>query len=560
MDGAANPEQVRLTALLEGWPDAVPALIYRDAPVAAETLAAGAVRAAQALAALGIGAGDRVALWLPNCPAWLEVFFGCARLGAIAVSVNTRFRSAEVQDIVGRSGARALVMWPGFKGIDFLSILADVDPDALDGLETIITYGEDDGRGSGAAAADPGPNLGWSGRQRLLGWDDFLALGDGTPVPDVTGGGTDGCAIFTTSGTTRAPKFVLHSHASAGLHGQDVSAALGYSADDAVMLLAIPLCGVYGFCQMMAGLAARRPTVLMPFFDAGEAAALIGRHSVTHMNATDDMVFPMVAAGQVAGDATNPFPSLRECGFASFNGDPEAVMDLGEETGICFTGRYGMSEVQALFSAQPTGAARTQRVLGGGIPVSAAADVRVRDPESGELLPPGEPGELEITGPSLMAGYFGNPEATAAAMTADGYIRSGDLGHLADPAAGGGFVFLSRMGDAMRLGGFLVSPAEITGRIEEMDGIAEAQVVAVTVDGKPRAVAFVRAETPGQEPVAEDEIIAHCRAGLAAFKVPARVGWLAQFPVTESANGTKVQRGRLRDMAVELVGGENSGR
>ena len=99
-------------------------------------------RAAQGLSDLGVGPGDRVALWLPNVPAYPILYFACARLGAIAVAVNTRYRAVEVADIVGRSGAKVLACAPGFRRIDFLSILADIEPDALDRLSAIVTVGE----------------------------------------------------------------------------------------------------------------------------------------------------------------------------------------------------------------------------------------------------------------------------------------------------------------------------------------------------------------------------------------------------------------------------------
>ena len=102
-----------------------------------------AARAAQGLADLGVGPGDRVALWLPNVPAYPILYFACARLGAIAVAVNTRYRAVEVADIVGRSGAKVLACAPGFRRIDFLSILADIEPAALDRLAAIVIVGEE---------------------------------------------------------------------------------------------------------------------------------------------------------------------------------------------------------------------------------------------------------------------------------------------------------------------------------------------------------------------------------------------------------------------------------
>jgi fatty-acyl-CoA synthase len=147
-----------------------------------------------------------------------------------------------------------------------------------------------------------------------------------------------------------------------------------------------------------------------------------------------------------------------------------------------------------------------------------------------------------------MAAYQGNPLASADAFTRDGYYRSGDLGHtLAD----GRFVFLARMGDALRLGGFLVSPAEIEAVVQEAPGIAACQVVAVPRAAGLVPVAFVLL----QESAALDEaaVIAHVGAKLARYKVPHRVFPISAFPVTPGANATKIQKGKLRELAEALL-------
>ena len=147
-----------------------------------------------------------------------------------------------------------------------------------------------------------------------------------------------------------------------------------------------------------------------------------------------------------------------------------------------------------------------------------------------------------------MVCYHDNPDATVNAFTGDGYYRSGDLGHtLAD----GRFVFLTRMGDALRLGGFLVSPAEIEATVQEMPGIAACQVVAV-----PRAeglvpVAFVILQHGAA--LDEEALIARVAARLARYKVPRRVFPVDAFPVTPGANATKIQKGKLREMAEALL-------
>ena len=133
-----------LWALIAGIADETPqapALIHGDRVLSFAELVDSAARAAQGLTDLGVSPGDRVALWLPNTPAYPVLLFACARLGAIAVAVNTRYRAVEVADIVGRSGAKVLACAPGFRSIDFLAILADIEPQALDGLSALVTVG-----------------------------------------------------------------------------------------------------------------------------------------------------------------------------------------------------------------------------------------------------------------------------------------------------------------------------------------------------------------------------------------------------------------------------------
>ena len=516
-----------------------PALIYGARRVGFAELDGLSRRVAQGLAELGVGAGDRVALWLPNVPAWFTLYLACARLGAIAVAVNTRFRSAEVEDLVGRSGAKVLALMPGFKAIDFAAILDAVDGAALEGLETVIVCDEE-----GSAPA-PAPGLGLGLERRVVRYADLESR---PPHERDRARPEAGCAIFTTSGTTKAPKLVLHSQAAVVAHARQVARAFGYDADDAVMLQALPLCGVFGFCQAMASLASGRPMVLMPSFEPESAARLVHEHRVTHSNGSDDMFQRLLAAG--AGP--RPFPSLRLAGFADFNPALDDIVGQAEGRGLTLVGLYGMSEVQALFARQKVDAEAGQRARAGGFPVAPEAEVRVREPESGALLGPGENGELELKGPSRMVGYYGDPQATAEALTEDGFVRSGDLGHI---ASDGSFVFLSRMGDVLRLGGFLVSPAEIETFIQAHGSVDGCQVVGVTprpgVPGGVRPVAFVT--LPPGAAFDEAALKAFCANGMAGYKVPLRFVALEAFPVTTSANGTKIQRARLRQMAATVV-------
>jgi fatty-acyl-CoA synthase len=178
--------------------------------------------------------------------------------------------------------------------------------------------------------------------------------------------------------------------------------------------------------------------------------------------------------------------------------------------------------------------------------------VRARDPASGAIQPHGIAGELELKVPSCMVGYFGDEAATRAAFTDDGFLRTGDLGYsTADDA----FVFLARLGDALRLGGFLVSPEEIEDVLQEHSSVSAAQVVGVDTPAGTRAFAFVMVK-PGAR-CDEAVLIDHCAQRLAKFKVPVRVAPIDAFPVTPGANATKIQKSKLRERAQAFLARRN---
>ena len=503
-------------------------VVYQDQTVSAKALHLESQRVARAFADLGVARGDRVAIWMPNTVAWLTCFFACARLGAIAVSINTRFRSAELEDIVGRSGAKILVYWPGFRHIDFTQIIDGLSSEAVSHLQTIIAYDE---------SADE-PRLDTLHGKPVLSYRELLTK---EPLTQEHASAADGCIIFPTSGTTRSPKFVLHSHASIRGHAADIARSFEIGAEGACSLLVPPMCGVFGFCMALSTLAAGRPLVMTPSFDATQVAALIRKHAVTHMGVVGDVVAQLLATSS----DPRPFPSLR-----AVIGVRAGQAAAAEKRGLRLVGTYGSSELQAMLSVQPFDAPAEQRELGGGRLLGQGACVRARDrdTESGAIQPHGVQGELEFRLPSQMLEYYGNPEATRKALTPDGFYRSGDLGYT---VSDGEFVFLSRIGDALRLSGFLVNPVEIEAFMQDHPAIMAAQVVGVEVNGRVVPVAFVT-----MLPNAlfdEQAILAYCANHMAHYKIPKRVFAVDEFPVTQGANGDKVQKTRLREMAQSLI-------
>jgi fatty-acyl-CoA synthase len=498
-----------------------PALIREGEPVSFPDLAERSAALAGGFSRLGIRRGDIVLLWMANAPAWLETMLACGLLGASVFAVNTRFRAGEVAAILRRTGPRAVVFDPRFRSIDFSALIDEAV--ALAGCSAPIRIA---GGKSPASDAEIGK---------------LVRSGPGTFAP--TGAPDDPLVLFTTSGTTAAPKYVVHPQRTILAHAADVARGFGYEEADAVLLQALPYCGVFGFCQAMGALAAGRPSVVQPAFDGAEAASLIARHRVTHFNATDDMLQAIVDAAELGA-----LGSLRLVGAASFNRGPDALAEIAAQYGVPVVGLYGMSEVQALFARRALEDPPERRFAGGGRPVGAAADIRVRHPETGALCGAGEPGEIELCGAARFAHYHGDAEATRRTIDAEGYVRTGDLGRL---DGDGGFTFHARMGDVLRLGGYLVNPEEISAFIAGLDGVAGCQVVGIDVDGRQRPVAFVTA-VPGKS-IDTDEVLAACRSALATFKVPISIHAIDEFPYVISPNGTKIQRNELRILAQGLT-------
>lgn len=486
------------TAATSSAAPALPGASWADVAAQVRQLAGG-------LARQGIGPGDRVAIFLPNRPDFLLLLLALARRGACAVLLNTRFRAAELTPLLTRARPVAIAIARDFAPVDAAAILEAVPQEARASLRLVLGA---DTMGEGQLAGLPVLPL--------------AALAAGTAAPDAASPQAE-CLTFTTSGTTAGPKLVLHRQHSIAAHAFDVARRIGTDAPRAAFLAAVPLCGTFGLAAAMAALAGGAAIHPMERFDAAEADALIRAAGITHMVGGDDLLLKLAEAA-----SGRPYAPFAFTGFAAFHGQTERVMDVSEALNLAVRGVYGSSEAQALFALQdPAG---PHRAVGGGLPASKDAAAMV-SPE----------GELLLRGPSLFDRYLGDEAATARARTADGWFRSGDL---ATPHPDGrGFDFATRMGDALRLGGFLVAPEEIEAFLVAQPGVTAAQVVA----HEGRAVAFI---IPGPGFAAE-AVMAACRAQLARFKVPERIVPLAEFPTTDGPNGRKIQRNRLREMAAQ---------
>lgn len=517
----------RLTEILDARDPASTAFVFDGGRVSVADFARAADNAAAFLEGQGLRKGDCCAVWLVNRLEWMALLFAAARIGVVIAAVNTRYRSADLAHILAKSGARMLVMEPGFRGIDFPAILREMDAGAAPRLEKLCVLG-----------------AGATGDQRwpAVACPDFLQ-GDAKPAT-VCDDGDAPLLLFTTSGTTKGPKLVAHSQTTLGRHARDVARGLAIDPARDRLLAMLPFCGTFGMVNVFGAFAGGAPVHVMDTFDPKPALEIMQREKITLGFGSDEMFRRILAE---TGEP-KPFPAARLFGFAAFQPGWRELAAEAQARGMALHGLYGSSEVQALFSIGRSDGPFEERIEGGGKPMSPEARVRVRDLETGELAATGVSGELEIDAPSRFLGYYRDPEATAAAMAPDGFFRTGDIGHL---RGDGTFVYETRAGDAMRLAGFLVGPGEIEDELKSLDGVADAQVVAIEIAGQARCAAFVIPRAGAT--LDEAALIAALRARLAGYKAPARVFFIDAFPVTESANGTKIQRTKLRDMAMSRI-------
>jgi len=495
-----------------------------------EELCSGSERVAASLSALGLVRNDAIAIWLPNRPLWLLIHFAAVRLGLFTVPLNTWYRGSEFAHFAKLSCCKAVFIDSSFRDIDFAGIVRAASGQAgLEGLRWLIECAQDVG-----AHAIPGVTS--------------LTLAElGSPVDHglVTTAEENTKAIaFATSGTTSAPKLAVHRESVLLAHATAVALQARLSPGD-IVLAALPPCGAYGYTLLLSALSAGARVVMLDEFDLDALVKAVIKHRITVLALTEPIMRALLDHPSADRRA---FSSLRLAFSAGATLRP-VVERAEQEFGFRITNVYGSSEVLALAAFWDIDRGSAERSAAGG--VLTHPDMRVRAVDgSGNLSAPGQEGELQFSGPILATGYWGNESATTDAFQRDGWFRSGDLGSVGHPQDRE-FYFTARLNDALRVKGFLVSPAEIEALLLCHPGVAAVQVVGIPDGlGENLAVAFVILEK-GNE-ISAEELRAFCRARMASYKSPALIEFVSSFPMTRSANGDKVMKNRLRDIALTL--------
>ncbi|MEF8801345.1 MAG: class I adenylate-forming enzyme family protein [Halapricum sp.] len=518
-----------LSTVADSRPEAT-ALFFEEETIRYDELRDRSLAFAQGLADRGVERGDTVAVWLANRPEWLVAQFGASYLGASVVAVNTRYRKHELEYMLQDSGATALVLERSFLDRDYLEMVSDLvpalerdDPDSFDpkrfaDLEAVISV-------------EPAPEY-----RAVESFDEISA--EPPADPDPVGDSDVPVVIFYTSGTTGDPKGCVHGSHSVLNHAYNIGSYFGL-ADEDVGLGAIPFCGSYGYNVWLSCISHGVPLVVQSHFDPEETVDLINRHTVTYFSATAQMYLRLIEA---ASSAPERVESLRRGAMFFANGFEESAFERIESAaGFPVVQPYGLSEANTqLFVGNPE-APKEQRKKVGGPLVHEALEAKIVDSDTHEELPAGERGELALRGYNVMQGYLDKPEATAAVFDDEGWFYTGDLCERDEQDR---FYYHSRIDDALRVRGFLVSPQELETAIDEHPAVETSQVV-----GAPHSrhgevpVAFIKATGD----IDKADIIAYLEEQVADYKVPEDAVFIDEFPRTEGPHGQKIQKNALRE-------------
>ncbi|MEV6801158.1 long-chain fatty acid--CoA ligase [Micromonospora rifamycinica] len=453
----------------------------------------------------GVGTGDAVAYLGENSPEFLEVMFAAARLGAVFVPVNTRLAPPEIGYLLADCDARLLVHDP-----DFAASVATALPAARVRHVVVTGEGTPDRPGLAPLAREADPER----------------TGRADP------GLEDPAAIVYTSGTTGRAKGAVLTHGN--LTWVALNCVVDYdvvSTDVALMIS--PLFHVASLGMGALPVILKGATMVVERgFEPGRALAQIARHGVTMLSGVPT-TYQLLADHPAWASTDLSTLAKLTCGGSAV---PTRILDAYEARGLSFSQGYGMTEASPGATALPPALTRAKQGSVG-LP-HFFTDVRITDP-TGAVLPAGAVGEIEVAGPNVFPGYHGLPAATAEAFTADGWFRSGDLGHL---DADGCLYVTGRLKDMIISGGENIYPAELELLLGEIDGVVSAAVIGVPDDrwGEvPWAIVTVREGAA----VDTDAVRAYLDGRIARYKLPKNVVIVDELPRTASG---KVRKAELR--------------
>jgi fatty-acyl-CoA synthase len=498
---AAAATGPQMPALVAGVPDAGARRRWTYAELLAE-----AEQAARALTAR-FAPGERVAAWAPNLPEWVVLEYAAGLAGLVLVTVNPAYRPAELAYVLKQSGAAGIFLVPEFRS-PMAEFLEEVRPE-VPALREVVFFTQ---------------------------WDDFLSTAPAQAVlPDVQAG--DVVQIQYTSGTTGFPKGAELTHRgltnNARFYAERIALRPGEVYVNPMPLFHTAGCamGVLGTAQSLVAhvpVLAFDPALVLELFEAERAAVFAGVPTM------------MIAMLDHPDLGRRDLSSLRAAVSGGSPVPAELVRRVERRLGARFSIVFGTTECSPLITQVKLDDSEPDRAETLGSPMPQT-EVQITDVVTGEPVPVGQPGELCARGYMVMRGYHDAPQATAAAIDAEGWYHTGDLASL----DGRGYLRIEgRIKDMIIRGGENIYPREIEDVLFAHPAIAEAAVIGLPDPQWGEVVAaFVRL-APGQDAPDREELRAYCREHLAPYKTPVRWEFVEAFPMTPSG---KIQKFKLRE-------------
>ncbi|WP_102145333.1 AMP-binding protein [Mycobacterium hubeiense] len=480
-------------------------------------------RVARGLMALGVEKGERVGIWAPNCAEWTMVQYATAKIGAILVNINPAYRTHELRYVLNQSGVRTLIAARSFKTSDYVAMVNEVRPECP-GLRDVVFLDGDE-------------------------WEALLARqvpGDALRARMAELVNTDPINIQYTSGTTGFPKGATLSHRNILNNGYFTTELIGLGRSDR-LCLPVPFYHCFGMVMGNLGATAHGATVVIPApgFDPGATLAAIETERCTGVYGVPTMFIAMLAHP----DFSNRNLSSLRTGIMAGSTCPVEVMKrcINEmhmrEVAIC----YGMTETSPVScqTLPDDDLERRTATVGRAHP---HVEIKIIDPDTGQTVERGRPGEFCTRGYSVMLGYWNEPAKTAEAIDADGWMHTGDLAVMRDD---GYCTIVGRIKDMVIRGGENIYPREIEEFLHTHPDIDDAQVIGVPdpVYGE-ELCAWIRMK-PGRAPLDADAVRAFATGKLAHYKIPRYIHIVDEFPMTVTG---KVRKVDMREQTIELLG------
>jgi fatty-acyl-CoA synthase len=476
------------------------------------------------LRALGVGKGDRVGIWSPNCAEWTFTQYATAKLGAILVNINPAYRTHELEYVLNQAGIRTLVAAPSFKTSDYAAMIAEVRPNCP-ALRDVLLIGRPE-------------------------WDALVADGraaDAADLATIAAGlsADDPINIQYTSGTTGFPKGATLSHHNILNNGYFVGELCGYTEYDKVC---IPVPFYHCFGMVMGNLAATSHGACMvipaPAFDPKATLEAVAAEACTSLYGVPTMFIAELADPSFD---EHDLSSLRTGIMAGSPCPVEVMKQVIERMGMAeVTICYGMTETSPVSTQTRADDSIDRRVSTVGR-VHPHLEVKIIDPETGLTVPRGAPGEFCTRGYSVMLGYWEQPDKTAEAIDAARWMHTGDLAVMDDE---GYLNITGRIKDMVIRGGENIYPREIEEFLYTHPEVLDAQVIGVPDEryGE-ELMAWVRMKE-GAEPLTAEALREFCAGRLAHYKIPRYVHVVDEFPMTVTG---KIRKVEMRAVSIELL-------